>query len=236
MWLCRWFCDKVDKNPDFLDHLWFSDEAHFLLSGHVNSKNKIFWGSTPPEDCLQRPLHSIKCTAWVAISKHGIIGPYWFEDESERSLTVNSQRYIEVLQKFWTTFRQRRGFERDGQWFQQDGATPHTSNETLQWLRKRFGDRLISRRCEIEWAPHSPDLNPPDFYLWGYLKDNVYENNPQTIPELKRAITGRIRRISVEECVWVIDNFANRIYVFTTPWGSSRAYTGKTMTQELCGI
>jgi len=33
--------------PDFLDNVWFSDEAHFLLSGHVNSKNNIFWDSTP---------------------------------------------------------------------------------------------------------------------------------------------------------------------------------------------
>jgi hypothetical protein len=30
------------------------------------------------------------------------------------------------------------------------------------------------------------------FYLWSYLKD-VYENNPQTIPELKRAVTTRIQ-------------------------------------------
>ena len=126
---------------------------------------------------------------------------------------VNSQRYIEVLQKFWRILGRRRGFERDGQWFQQDGATPNAPNETLQWLRQHSGNRFISRRCEIEWAPHSPDLNPPDFYLWDYLKDNVYENNPQKIPELKRAITGRIRRISVEECVWVIDNFVNRIHV-----------------------
>ena len=196
-----------------MDNFWFSDEAHFLPSGHVNSKNNIFWDSTPPEDCLQRPFPSIKCTAWVIISKHEIIEPYSFKDESERSLMVNSQHYIEVLQKFWTTLGQQRGFERDGQWFQQDGATPQISNETFQWLKQRFGDRLISRRYEIEWAPHSPDLNPPDFYLWGYLKDNVFANNPQTIPELKRSITGRIRRISVGECVRVIDNFANRIHV-----------------------
>jgi len=38
--------------PDFLDNVWFSDEAHFLLSGHVNSKNNIFWDSTLPEHCL----------------------------------------------------------------------------------------------------------------------------------------------------------------------------------------
>jgi hypothetical protein len=41
----------------------------------------------------------------------------------------------------------------------------------------------------------SPDLNPPDFYLWGYLKDNVYENNTQTIGELKAAITTKFSEI-----------------------------------------
>jgi hypothetical protein len=36
----------------------------------------------------------------------------------------------------------------------------------------------------------------PYFDLWGYLKDNVHENNPQTIGELKAAITAKIREIS----------------------------------------
>jgi hypothetical protein len=36
---------------------------------------------------------------------------------------------------------------------------------------------------------------PPDLYLWWYLKDNVYENNPQTIGELKAVITANIREI-----------------------------------------
>ena len=30
--MCEWFCDTIEDNPDFLDHVWFSDEAHFLLS------------------------------------------------------------------------------------------------------------------------------------------------------------------------------------------------------------
>ena len=71
--MCEWFCDTIEDNPDVLDHVWFSDEAHFLLSGHVNSKNNVYWDTASPEEVLQRPLHSIKCTAWVAISKHGII-------------------------------------------------------------------------------------------------------------------------------------------------------------------
>ena len=53
----------------------------------------------------------------------------------------------------------------------------------------------------------------PDFYLWGYLKDRVFENNLQTIGELKTAITARIRAIPIEECVLVIDSFARCLQV-----------------------
>ena len=47
-----------------------------------------------------------------------------------------------------------------------------------------------------------------------YLKDRVYEDNPQTIPALKAAITAAIRAIPREECGRVIENFARRIQVW----------------------
>ena len=50
-----------------------------------------------------------------------------------------------------------------------------------------------------------------DFYMWGYLKDRVYGNNPQTIPDLKAAITAAIRANPREKCGRVIENFARRI-------------------------
>ena len=42
-------------------------------------------------------------------------------------------------------------------------------------------------------------LDPPDFYLLGYLKDRMYGNNPQTIPDQKAAIAAVIRAIPREE-------------------------------------
>ena len=48
----------------------------------------------------------------------------------------------------------------------------------------------------------------PDFYLWGFLKDHVYENRPQSIAELKVAITQKMRAIRKEQFVRVTDNFA----------------------------
>ena len=78
--MCRWFESKIEEMPDFLQNVWFSDEVHFSLSGYVNSMNSVFWGAQATNEVLQRPLHSVKSTAWVAIFKHGIIRLFWFEN------------------------------------------------------------------------------------------------------------------------------------------------------------
>jgi hypothetical protein len=158
--MCQWFSQKIDDDEEFLNDVWFSDEAHFLLNGHVNSKNWVFWGSENPHRVVGRPLHSKKCTAWVAISKHGIIGPFFFEDALGDAVTVTKERYVPVLEQFWGELEEREDLDEEEQWFQQDGAPPHTANVTMAWLREKFGERLISRKAEVEWAPHSPDLNP----------------------------------------------------------------------------
>ena len=55
------------------------------------------------------------------------------------------------------------------------------------------------------------NVNPPDFFLWGYLKDRVYADNPQTISDLKAAITAAIQAIPRDACERVIENFHRRV-------------------------
>ena len=59
-------------------------------------------------------------------------------------------------------------------------------------------------KTPFEWAPHSPDVSPPDLFLWGHLKDEVYKAKPQTIEELKQKIREEIAVISTEICKAVI--------------------------------
>lgn len=100
-----------------------------------------------------------------------------------------------VPKKFWASMRQRRDIDRDEQWFQQDNATPHTSNDPLACLRERFQERLIIKKCDVKWAPHTPDMNPVYSLLGGiYLKGNVYRNNLQTIGEQITANQGNPKR------------------------------------------
>ena len=70
---------------------------------------------------------------------------------------------------------------------------PHTANITKEWLVAHFKKRIVSNKFPIEWAPHSPDLNPPDFFLWGYLKDRVYQEKPRSLITLKRRLKRRLR-------------------------------------------
>lgn len=76
-------------------------------------------------------------------------------------------------------------------WFQQDGATAHTSRISISVLRENFPGRLISNRGDIPWPARSPDLAPCDYFLWGYLKSKVYNNRPATLEALKKQHSSR---------------------------------------------
>jgi hypothetical protein len=79
--------------------------------------------------------------------------------------------------------------------FLQDNATAHTANTSMNHLRMYFGERTISRGL---WPPRSPDLSPPDYFLWGYLKAKVYENGPRSLNELRANITAVVNTISAD--------------------------------------
>ena len=210
---CAWFSRKCNASAQFLENIWFSDEAHFHLDGRVNSQNHRFWSTEPPEEVAERPLHSQKCTAWCAISAQGISGPIWVEDGAGNTATVTAIRYRKILQRFWSGLGTRYRHDPDRQkiqWFQQDGAPPHRATETKAWLRDHFQDRLIAKGIGIEWPAHSPDLTPPDFFLWGHLKSEVYKSGPKTIADLKKAVEQAVRRVPVAMCRAVMESARNR--------------------------
>ena len=86
---------------------------------------------------------------------------------------------------------------------------PCFSNRTLKYLRHNFPwDRLILHQTDNPWSSYSQDLNPPDYFLRGYLKDRVCENNPQTREDIIRK---EICRIPQEMFNRVVHNFNVRV-------------------------
>lgn len=206
----RFANEMRDKFSNF-NNILFSDEAHFYLNGFLNKQNCRYWAAENPRLKHQKPLHSPKVTVWAAIAKWGIIGPYFFENNRGQAVTVNSERYTAMLRSFLIpTLQESRGYTRNT-WFQQDGATCHTSNESIEVVREMFPQKLISRRGDISWPPRSPDLTPADFFLWGYLKSRVYSNNPTNLQQLKLNIRQEMESISRETLTKVFQNFDARL-------------------------
>ena len=121
---------------------------------------------------------------------------------------MNADRYIEMLRRrfipghlIWIQL-----------FFNRMVHHPTVRTAPFNTLRQYLlGDRLISRRTDNPWPPYSPDLTPLDYFLWGYLKERVYEDNPDTIERLKKNVKREIRRIPNDVLERVMDNFNVRV-------------------------
>ena len=204
--MLRW----LDRSKLDSGKIWFSDEAHFWLTGHVNKQNHRFWAKENPHVFQTTSMKPQRLTVWCALSSEGIIGPVFFNGN------VNGERYNQMLKEKFLPVAH--GLQKvENWWYMQDGALPHRTNQVFETLDEHFHGRVIglgySSRfgCGIEWPPYSPDLNPCDFFLWGYLKDRVYQSRPRSLEALEKAITDEITAISSEMLANVVNGFRKRL-------------------------
>ena len=131
-----------------------SDEAHFHLSGTVNRHNCRVWAAENPHPTAERaPPEDPYVTAWCGICSRGILGPYFFE-RAGRRVSFTGAAYHDLLRKHVVPALQDLAVPFEKVWFQQDGATPHTTTAVLEYLQQIFPRKLISRGGDISWPPH----------------------------------------------------------------------------------
>ena len=90
-------------------------------------------------------------------------------------------------------------------------SVAHKSRISMNFLRQAFPGRLISLRGDLNWPARSPDLAPCDFFLWGYLKSQVYNNRPRTLEDLQNNIRTQIVNIPRDMLERVERNFRIRL-------------------------
>jgi hypothetical protein len=208
------FLARMEVDNDWPWNVLWTDEAHFHLQGYVNTQNCRIWATENPHANHPVPLHSAKVTVWCGFTASFILGPYFFEERGPAgpvTCTVNGRRYESLLRTDVIPALRQRGCV-GGTVFMQDGAPPHIALPVKRLLTEHFGDtRVISRNFPTAWPPRSPDLNPCDFWLWGYLKDSVFSAPIANLAELKARITQRILTVTPETLRSVVEHAVTRL-------------------------
>ena len=79
------------------------------------------------------------------------------------------------------------------------------------WLGDHFPNRWIGRRGPVEWPIRFPGMSPPDFFLWGELKDAVYRHKPKTNFQLKQCIEEELQKITTKTSVTLRTNVCRSV-------------------------
>ena len=160
--------EKLEEG-EFNKLLVFSNEATFHTNGKVNMHNVCISDKKNPHATIEHERDSPKVSVFCTISKNHVHGPFFFEGN------VTGNVYWQMLQNW--LIDELIANEHEDFIYQQDGALPHWKltvraylNENLPRIKHTGGENNVM----LKWPPHSPDLIPCDFFLWGYVKSLVY--------------------------------------------------------------
>jgi hypothetical protein len=123
---------------------------------------------------------------------------------------MNAERYLVMLRdEVWPVVSTWENI--DDLIFMQDGAPPHFALVVRAWLDAQFPGRWMGRRGPHEWPARNPDLTPCDFFLWGWVKEEVYRTKPRTLEELEDRIREVIASIPPEFLLNSVDAIPGRL-------------------------
>lgn len=77
--------------------LMMCEEAHLQIDDYINKQNCLYRADANPKDFYNECLSSDKVTVWWGVSKMGMIGPYFFENQRGQAVTENSNIYADLV-------------------------------------------------------------------------------------------------------------------------------------------
>lgn len=181
---CQWVREQLQVNRFFLTNVLFTDEATFTRDGIINYHNTHVWAEENPHEFLESRHQDKFCVnIWAGIIGDFLIGPFVLPNR------LNGQQYLNFLENDLLHLLDDVPYQlRNDMFFMHDGAPPHFALNVREHLNRMYPGRWIGRGGPVYWPPRSPDLNPLDYFLWGYLKALVYATPVDTLEELQQRV------------------------------------------------
>lgn len=190
------------------DEIIFSDEKMFLLKDTHNHQNDRVYGvrlKDIPVDKLavQQFQNTSAVMVWGAICKRGKL-PLLF---IERGVKINKEYYLDHVLKGHLQEHAKKLYGEDYYCFQQDSAPSHKAKLTQKWCEENLPDFISAE----EWPSSSPDLNPLDFSIWGYMLGRIGSTAGMNLESFKSRLLKIWDEIPIEVVRASCSNFFTRM-------------------------
>lgn len=187
---CRWLLNEDIVQYHFFKKILWTDEARFTREGVFNSHNMHLWATENPKAMRESSFqHRFSINVWAGVIGDVFLGPHIIEGN------LTGPKYLDFLQhnlpQLLDDLTQE---QRDNLIFQHDGAPPHFDTDVREWLTENY-PTWIGRGGSVAWPPRSPDLNPLDFFVWGYMKSEVYMTVIQSEEDLRDRIFNAANKV-----------------------------------------
>lgn len=190
------------------DDIIFSDEKMFTLEDTHNQQNDRVYGKSLkdiPENHLavERFQNHSAVMVWGAFSRKGKL-PLLF---IERGVKINQDYYISRVLNGHMLEHVEALYGEEYYCFQQDSAPSHKAKRTQEWCANNLTDFLSPE----DWPSSSPDLNPLDFFAWGYMLSKIGSTRGMTLATFKDALIKIWDEMPMEMVRASCDNFFKRL-------------------------
>lgn len=206
MEFCNFIINSLNNNPQFLRQILWTDESCFTRRGVVNFHNLHLWAHENPRGIRPRNFQEeFSVNIWVGIYNNSIFGPYILPER------LSAVTFLEFLENnHYNMWEEVPLNERRNAWMQLDGCPAHYGRQVRAWLNAVYEERWIGRGGPVAWPPRSPDLNPLDFFVWGFLKEKVYATPVNNREDLINRIRMACNEISREMLIRTRRSIRNR--------------------------
>lgn len=179
----------VNSDPTIMKRIITGDETWVYEYDMLTSQQSSEW-RTKNEPKPKKPRQSrskIKVMLTVFFDYRGVV--HW--EFLPNGQTVNKEYYLAVMRRLRENVRRKRpDLWKDNSWIlHHDNAQCHTSHLVRNFLAK-------NSTTVLPQAPYSPDMSPPDFFLFSKLKRPLRGTRFHTIETIKQKSQEQLRAIT----------------------------------------
>lgn len=176
--ISRRLLQRQQRDSNFLDRIVAIDETWIRSYEPELKRQSAEWrhpDSPRPKKFRQKPS-SMKLMMIAAYDSTGVILSHFVP----QGQTVNAAYYSNYLRVHLRAALRRKRPNLMNPLILHDNASPHRARETLHTLEQLKWET-------IPHPPYSPDLSPPDFDLFGKLKEPLRGKRYESLDDLKKA-------------------------------------------------